>query len=131
MISDLPTELPCPGIGSADVGVALELGRDQGRTKRHLQIQLTLGPLARVGERLDQFQAFAKLGDRFDIRRLARRGNAGFVPVRNRLRRTVCFGVVMGHQLRLRARHLGEVVTRPFQERRQLFWRQRCEQFGG
>src|ERR1700730_16315167 len=22
-------------------------------------------------------------------------------------------------------------VTRPFQERRQLFWRQRCEQFGG
>ena len=48
--------------------------------------------------------------DRFDVRRLARRGRAGFVPVRDRLRRTVRFGVVMGHQLRLRARHLGKAI---------------------
>jgi hypothetical protein len=30
-----------------------------------------------------------------------------------------------------RARCFELAVTRPFQERRQLFWRQRCEQFGG
>ncbi len=48
VILELPTELPGPGIGSADVGVAGELGRIQGWTKRHLQIQLTLGPLAHI-----------------------------------------------------------------------------------
>ena len=48
VIPELPTELPDPGIGSADVGVAGELGRIQGWTKRHLQIQLTLGPLSRI-----------------------------------------------------------------------------------
>ena len=47
-IPELPTELPGPRIGSADVGVAVGLGRVQGDTKRHLQIQLTLGPLARI-----------------------------------------------------------------------------------
>ena len=46
VIPELPTELSGPRIGSADVGVAAELGRDQGGTKRHLQIQLPLGPLA-------------------------------------------------------------------------------------
>jgi DNA-binding Lrp family transcriptional regulator len=50
------------------------------------------------------------LVDGFDVRRLARRGHAGFEPVRNRLRRTVRFGVVVGHQLRLDARHLGKAV---------------------
>ena len=48
VILELPTELPGPRIGSADVGVAVDLGREQGGTKRHLQIQLTLGPLARI-----------------------------------------------------------------------------------
>ena len=48
VIPELLTELPCPRIGSANVGVAVELGRDQCGTKRHLQIQLTLGPLARI-----------------------------------------------------------------------------------
>jgi hypothetical protein len=49
VIPDLPTELPCPRIGSADVGVAVALGHIQGGTKRHLQVQLALGPLARIG----------------------------------------------------------------------------------
>ena len=49
VIPDLPTELPGPRIGSADVRVAADLGRDQGGTKRHLQIQLALGPLAGIG----------------------------------------------------------------------------------
>jgi hypothetical protein len=48
MIPELPTELRGPRIGSADVGMALERGRDQGGTKRHLQIQLTLGPLGHI-----------------------------------------------------------------------------------
>ncbi len=48
VIPELLTELPGPGIGSADVGVAGDLGRDQRGTKRHLQIQLTLGPLAHI-----------------------------------------------------------------------------------
>ncbi len=48
VIPELPTELPCPRIGSADVGVAVALGREQRGTKRHLQIQLTLGPLAHI-----------------------------------------------------------------------------------
>src|ERR1700751_5557041 len=43
-----------------------------------------------------------------ELDRPARRGLAGFVPIRDRLRRTVRFGVVMRHQLRLRARHLGK-----------------------
>lgn len=48
VIPELPTELPGPRIGSADVGVDVSLGREQGGTKGHLQIQLTLGPLARI-----------------------------------------------------------------------------------
>ena len=44
-IPELPTQLPGPRIGRADVGVAVGLGRVQGGTKSHLQIQLTLGPL--------------------------------------------------------------------------------------
>jgi hypothetical protein len=48
VIPELPTELPGPRIGSADVGVAPALGPEQGGTKRHLQIQFTLGPLARI-----------------------------------------------------------------------------------
>ena len=48
IIPELPTELPCPRIGSDDIGVALDLGRDQRGTKRHLQIQLPLGPLAHI-----------------------------------------------------------------------------------
>ena len=48
MIPELLTELPRPSIGLADVGVAVELGRDQGWTKRQLQVELTLGPLARI-----------------------------------------------------------------------------------
>ena len=48
VILELLTEFPCPRIGSADVGVAADLGREQRRTKRHLQIQLTLGPLAHI-----------------------------------------------------------------------------------
>ena len=86
VIPELPTELAGPGIGSADVGVAGDLGRVQGRTKRHLQIQLALGPLAGIRERFDQCQASAKLVDRFEVCRLARRGRARFVPVGNRLR---------------------------------------------
>jgi hypothetical protein len=50
-----------------------------------------------AGERTTECQTSAKLVDRFDIRRLPRRGHAGFEPVRNRLRRTVRLGVVMGH----------------------------------
>jgi len=38
VIPELSTELPGPCIGSADVGVAADLGREQGRTKRHLQV---------------------------------------------------------------------------------------------
>ena len=110
MIPELPTELPRPGIGSADVGVAVALGHIQGGAKRHLQIQLTLGPLAHIRQRFDQCQASAKLVDRFDVRRFVRRSRAGFVPVRDRLRRTVRFGVVMGHQFRLRARQLGKAI---------------------
>ena len=48
VIPELPTEFPSPRIGSANVGVAVDLGRDQGGTKRHLQIQLPLGPLAHI-----------------------------------------------------------------------------------
>ena len=48
VIPQLPAELPRPGIGSAEVGMAIAFGRVQGGTKRHLQIQLTLGPLARI-----------------------------------------------------------------------------------
>jgi hypothetical protein len=48
IITELPTELPCPRIGSAGVGVAVALGRDQGGAKRHLQIQLVLGPVAHI-----------------------------------------------------------------------------------
>jgi len=110
VIPELLTELPGPRIGSANVGVPAELGRKQGWTKRHLQVQLALGPLVRIGQRFDQRQASAKLVDRFEVRRLPRRGRAGFVPVRNRLRRTVRFGVVVGDQLRLRARQLGKAI---------------------
>jgi hypothetical protein len=78
--------------------------------ERHLQVQLALGPLAWIRQRFDQHQASAKLVDRFQVRRLARRGRAGFEPIGDRLRRTVRFGVVMRHQLRLRARHLGKAV---------------------
>ena len=46
LIPELPTELPGPCIGSADVGVAADLSGEQGGT--HLQIELTLGPLARI-----------------------------------------------------------------------------------
>src|SRR6516162_8995506 len=52
VIPELLTELPRPSIGSADVGVAVELGRDQGWTKRHLQMQLALGPLAHCEARV-------------------------------------------------------------------------------
>jgi hypothetical protein len=48
VILELLTQPPCPRIGSADVGVAEELGRDQGGTKRHLQVQLPLDPFARI-----------------------------------------------------------------------------------
>ena len=48
VIPKLLTELPRPSIGAADVGVAVELGREHGGTKRHLQVQLTLGPLAHI-----------------------------------------------------------------------------------
>ena len=48
VIPKLLTELPRPSVGLADVGVAVELGRDEGWTKRHLQVELTLGPLARI-----------------------------------------------------------------------------------
>ena len=46
VIPELPTELPCPRIGSADVGVGRDLGCVQGGTERHLQVQLALGLLA-------------------------------------------------------------------------------------
>src|SRR5215469_12091438 len=48
MIPELLTELPRPSIGLANVGVAMELGRYQGWTKRHSQVELTLRPLARI-----------------------------------------------------------------------------------
>jgi hypothetical protein len=48
VIPELPTELPCPRIGSANVGVAEDLGRDQRGAERHLKIQLALGPLAGI-----------------------------------------------------------------------------------
>jgi hypothetical protein len=48
MIPELPTELQRPRIGSADVGVAVAFGREQGRAERHLQVQLALGPLAHI-----------------------------------------------------------------------------------
>src|SRR6516225_4296843 len=89
MIPELPTEFPGSRIGSADVGVAEAPGREKGGTKRHLQVQLPRGPLARIRQRLDQRQASAELVNCFDIRRLPRRGRARFVPVRDRLRRTV------------------------------------------
>jgi len=54
VIPDLPTELPCPRIGSAGVGVAMAFGREQGGAKGHLQVQLTLGPLARIRKCFDQ-----------------------------------------------------------------------------
>ena len=47
VIPELLTEFPGPLIGSTDVGVAMDLGRDQRGTKRHLQVQLALGPLSR------------------------------------------------------------------------------------
>ena len=49
IILDLLREFPSPGIGLADVGVARELGRVQGGSKRHLQSYLALGPLSRIG----------------------------------------------------------------------------------
>ena len=49
MIPELPTELPGPRIGSADVGVAVAFGREQCGAERHLQIQLALDPFARIG----------------------------------------------------------------------------------
>jgi hypothetical protein len=48
VIPELPTKLPRPGIDSADVGVAGGLDYVQGGSERHLQIQLALGPLARI-----------------------------------------------------------------------------------
>ena len=48
VIPELLTEFPRPRIGSAYVGVAEALGREQGGAERHLQIQLTLGPLAHI-----------------------------------------------------------------------------------
>ena len=48
VIPELLAELPDPRIGSADVGVAMAFGRAQGGTKRHLQVQLALGPLSRI-----------------------------------------------------------------------------------
>jgi hypothetical protein len=48
VIPELPTELPGPRIGSVNVGVAVDLGREEGGTKRHLQVQLPLRPLARI-----------------------------------------------------------------------------------
>jgi hypothetical protein len=48
IIIELPTELPRPRVGSADVGVAVAPGRGQGRTKRHLQVQLARGLLAHI-----------------------------------------------------------------------------------
>ena len=48
VIPELPTELPGPRIGSANVGVPVDLGREQGRTERHLQVKLALGPLTRI-----------------------------------------------------------------------------------
>jgi hypothetical protein len=48
MIIELPTELPASRVGMADVGMAEALCRVQGGTKRHLQVQLALGPLARI-----------------------------------------------------------------------------------
>jgi len=48
VIPELPTELRRPRIGSADVGVAEAVGRDQGGTKRHLQVQFALGLLAHI-----------------------------------------------------------------------------------
>jgi hypothetical protein len=60
VIIELPTELRCPRIGSANIGVIVVLGRIQGGTKRHLQIQLAFGALAHIRERLDQCQTSAK-----------------------------------------------------------------------
>ena len=48
VIPELPTKLPRPRIGSADVGVAEALGRDQCGAERHLQVQLPPRPLARI-----------------------------------------------------------------------------------
>ena len=61
VILELLTPLPGPRIGSTDVGVAVALGREQSGTKRHLQVQLTRGPLAHIRQRLDQRQASAEL----------------------------------------------------------------------
>ena len=47
-IFELPTELPGAGIGAAEGRVAGNLGRVQGGTERHLQIQLALGLLAHI-----------------------------------------------------------------------------------
>ena len=110
IIPELPTELRRPRVGPADVRVAGDLGRGQGGTKRHLQIQLTRSPLARIRQRFDQCQASLKLIERLDVRRLPRRGHPCLVPVRDRLRWTVPFGIVMRHQFRLRARHLGKAI---------------------
>ena len=49
VIPELPAELPGPRIGSAYVGMAVDLGRGQGGAERHLQIQLPLRPLTRIG----------------------------------------------------------------------------------
>ena len=51
-----------------------------------------------------------ELVDRFDVCRLARRSHAGSVPESDRLRRTIRLRVVMRHQFRLRACHLGKAV---------------------
>ena len=110
IVIELPTEFPGPRIGSADVGVAEAPRRVQGGTERHLQVQLARGPLAHIRQRVDQRQASAELVDCFDVRRLARRGHAGFVPVGDCLRRAVRLRVVMRHQFRLRARHLGKAI---------------------
>jgi len=48
IVIELPTELPRPRIGSAEVGVAEDLGREQRGAERHLQIQLALGLLAGI-----------------------------------------------------------------------------------
>ncbi len=97
VIPELFTELPRPRIGAADIGVVGDPCRDQGGTKRHLQIQLALSPLALIGERIDQSEALVELADRFDVRRLPRGGHAGPKPICDRRRRTVRFRVVMRH----------------------------------
>jgi hypothetical protein len=48
VIPDVPSELQRPGIGSAEVGVAMAFGREQGGSERHLQVQFTRGPLALI-----------------------------------------------------------------------------------